>query len=117
MRVETNALFLYLSELCKGEHLKSAAVGENGLVPVHELVQTAHLLYHLVAGAHMKMISVAQLHLAFKVVFQVNGGNTALYGSSSSYVHKARGLECAVNSFKLSSSGFAFCFNKCVHKC
>ena len=46
------------------KHLKSAGVRQNRAVPVHELVEAAHLAHHLIAGPQVQMIGVGQLDLA-----------------------------------------------------
>lgn len=51
MRGEIDTLLFYLAELCERKDLESAAVREYGPVPSRKLVQSAELLYKLVAGA------------------------------------------------------------------
>ena len=68
MRIEIYPLFLYLVELGEGKYLKSAAVGEDGSIPVHELVQTARLFYHVVARAHIQVIGVGKNYLAARLL-------------------------------------------------
>lgn len=51
------------AKIGKTEHLKSAAVGENRAIPIHELVQPAMELHDAFAGAEGKMVGVGQQHL------------------------------------------------------
>ena len=50
MGVEAAAVFRYLAHLGQREDLKSAAVGENGAIPAHELVKAAGRRDHFRAG-------------------------------------------------------------------
>ena len=40
--------------------MKAARVGEHGALPLHELVQAAHVAHEFVAGTQVEMIGVAQ---------------------------------------------------------
>ena len=59
MGIEVYTLFLNLSESGQRKHLKSAAVCENRTMPVHELMQSAHLVHNLVSRA--QVFSLAKL--------------------------------------------------------
>ena len=108
--VEENALFLDFTQFGEAENLKSAAVGEYRLVPVHKLVQTAQLVDDFVTGANVQMICVAKLDLRFKFIFQVDRGNAALYRRACANVHKHRGLYRSVNGLELSAPCSALLF-------
>ena len=59
-----------MAQLGKAEHLKSAAVGEDGAVPAGKLVQAAHIGNDLITGTQVEMIGVAPVsytHLLAKV--------------------------------------------------
>ena len=58
MGVEADAVLLDLAQGGQGKDLKAAAVGEDGAVPGHELVQTAQLLDELVARTDMQVVGV-----------------------------------------------------------
>ena len=109
MGVEADALFLYLPQLGQGEYLEAAAVGEDGAIPVHELVQAAQLLYQGVPRADMEVIGVGQLHLTADI-FKVPGRQRPLYGPLGAHVHEHRGLDAAVGSLKLAPPGPALLF-------
>ena len=94
---EVHAFFLDLAQLRQGEHLESAAVRQYRLVPVHELVQSAHLVYHIVPRAEVQMVGIAQLHLCLESL-EVNGGYAALYRGGGPYVHEKRRFYRAVRS-------------------
>ena len=66
--VEGHALLGDLAQLGKAEHLKPAAVGQNGTVPLGELVQPAHIRHQLVAGTQMQVVGVAQHDLRADVL-------------------------------------------------
>ena len=108
--VEENALFLYPAQFGEAENLKSAAVCEYRLVPVHELMQTAQLVDDFVAGANVQMICVAKLDLCFKLGFKVDRGNAALYRRACANVHKHRGLYRSVNGLELAAPCSALLF-------
>ena len=55
---KAHALVGDIVERSERKHLKSAAVGENGLVPIHEFMQSARLRDELVAGTHIEVIGV-----------------------------------------------------------
>lgn len=58
--LEGHAVVVNFAGLRERENLKATRVGEHGTMPLHELVQTAHVAHELVAGAQVKMIGVAQ---------------------------------------------------------
>ena len=67
MTVKCNALFFDFSQARKGKYLKPAAVGQDRAVPVHKLVEAAHLAHHIVAGAQMQVVRVGKLDLTAEV--------------------------------------------------
>ena len=58
MRIELDALFRYLAQLCQRKDLEAAAVGEDRFFSGHELMQAAHVLHKTVARSDMQMIGV-----------------------------------------------------------
>ena len=60
MGAEHHAVFLNIVDLRKRKHLKSAAVGQNRAIPVHEFVQAACLLHELVPGPKIEVVRVAE---------------------------------------------------------
>ena len=40
--------------------MKAAGVGQHGTMPLHKLVQAAHIAHELIAGTQVEMICVAQ---------------------------------------------------------
>ena len=75
-------------------------------MPVHEFMQAAKLIYHLVPRTNVQMVCIAKLHLAFEVS-QIKRGYPTLYRGGCSYVHKHRGLNDAVNGRKLATASGA----------
>src|SRR5210317_1008001 len=63
MGLETDTLFINLSQLAKAEDLESATVGQDRPVPVHEFVQTAESRHPFMPGAQVKMVGVAENNL------------------------------------------------------
>ena len=112
--VKRNALFFYLSELCQRENLKSAAVGQNGSVPMNELVKSARFRDKFVAGSDVQMICVAQKHLAAER-FQVVRADGAFYCARGSHVHENRRLHRAMDGLEFAETRVSFLFYKCIH--
>ena len=102
---ELNALLGDLAERGQGEHLESAAIGEDRLGPVHEFVETAHIVNELVAGANVQVVGVGQLHLAVHVVQKLHGGYAALNGRAGTHVHENGSLNVTVNGVQHASAG------------
>ena len=76
--------------------LESAAVREYGPVPSRKLVQSAELLYKLVARAQMQMICVAKLNLAVDIL-EIIRRDRALYRAAGCDIHKSRSLHGSVD--------------------
>ena len=68
MGVEGHAFLSNLAQLSQAEYLESAAVRQNGAVPLGELVQSAHLGHQLITGAQMQMVSIAQHDLGADIL-------------------------------------------------
>ena len=69
MRAKLDAVLFYLIYIRERKDLKTAAVGEDRVMPAHETVQSARLRDDILAGAHVQMIGVAEDYLrahAFK---------------------------------------------------
>ena len=64
MRVEGNALLCYLAKLGKRKYLEAARVGEDGTVPIEELMQSSHTADKLISRSYMKVVGVGKLYLA-----------------------------------------------------
>ena len=58
--LEGHAVIVYFTRLRQRENLESTRVGEHGAMPLHELVQAAHVADKFIPGAQIKMIGVAQ---------------------------------------------------------
>ena len=101
-----------ISQLGQGKDLKSAAVGENRLVPIEKFMDAAKLINNILAGANVEVIGVGKLHLTADML-QVASGDPALYGGAGAHVHENRGLYIAVYGFKgagtRSTAGFMYC--------
>ena len=118
VRGKVHALLLDLTQGRQGEYLESARVGQDGSVPVHELVKSAHIVDQLIAGTDVQMVGVGKLDLAINGL-ELHGGYTALDGSAGTHVHKYRRLDVAVRGVKHASARssllfFEFEHNSCV---
>ena len=96
VRGKGHALLGDLAQLCEAEHLKSAAVGEDGAVPAGKLVQAAHIGYQLITGAQMQMVGVAEHYLGADLL-QILRGQAALDGTGGGNILEGRGLHRAVH--------------------
>lgn len=52
------------SKLAETEYLISAAVGENWFLPIHELMETAHLLHDIHSGTEIQMVRIPKNYLS-----------------------------------------------------
>ena len=111
---ELHALLRDLAELCQGEDLKSARVGENGAIPIEKLVEAALSADEAVAGANVQMIGVGKLHLASHVV-QVLGGDAALHGGGGAHVHEHGSFNVTVYGVEASAAGAALGLKNVKH--
>ena len=117
MGLEVNAFLSDTAKLCQREHLESAAVCENWLVPVHKLMQAAHLPDDFISWPQVQVIGITKFYLTFQFIRQVNGRYTAFDGCGSSYIHKEGCLNGTMYGFKDASSGMSFGFLECKHSC
>ena len=103
MRAEGYAFFRNLAHLPQAEYLKSAAVRQDSLLPVHKLVQAAGFLDQVFAGPQEQVIRIAQDDLGAHVVqlFRRQGLDRRL----RAYGHKHRRLEGSVRSAQDAGSG------------
>ena len=113
MRVKIHALFLDLTKLRQRKHLESAGIGKDRSVPVHKFVKTSQLLYHLVARAHMKMISIGQFYLCTDLM-KIHSGNCTFNCCNCSYIHKNRSLDRSVDRLKLAPFRSSFCCDQFI---
>ena len=72
-----HTLLLDLTQAGQGKHLKPAGICQDGSVPPHKPVQSAHLSHHIVPGPQVQMIGVGQLDLAADVL-EVKGTEPSL---------------------------------------
>ena len=104
-----------LAQLCQAEHLKSAAVGQDGAVPAGELVQAAHVSHQLITGAQVQMVGVAQHHLCADVL-QILCRQAALDGACRSNVLESGCLHRAVHGLELTPPGIVFLLEELVSR-
>ena len=110
---EGHTLLGDLAQLGEAEHLKSAAVGQDGSVPAGKLVEAAHLSHQLVAGTQMQMVGVAKHDLCTDVL-QVVSGQTALDRASGRNILECGRLYRAVHSLELTPPGVVLLLEQLV---
>lgn len=64
MGLEGNTILIKLAQLRQRHDLKATAIGQNGMGPVHELMQAAQFRDALRTGAQHQMISVAEHNIS-----------------------------------------------------
>ena len=77
-------------------------------------MQTTHLLYHLVARTHMKMIRIRQFHLGSDS-FQIFCGYRTFNSCSRSHIHKYRGLNYTMYGMEFSPFGITVFVYQFIH--
>ena len=88
MRGKFHTVRLHLPEFGKAEHLKSAAVCQDRMLPVFKLMQTARPGYEFISRTQKKMISIAQNDLGAQL-FQFPGRH-GFHSGSGPHRHKYR---------------------------
>ncbi|EHM49730.1 hypothetical protein HMPREF9080_02979 [Cardiobacterium valvarum F0432] len=112
-RAETCAFFGQLADFCQTEDLKTAGIGEDGFVPVHELVQTAVRGDDVFAGAQHEVEGVAEDD------FRADGvqlfRREAFHGAEGADRHEDRRLhDLAVREGDGAATRVAILGDKCV---
>ena len=113
MRAKLDALFGDLTQLGKAEHLKTAAIGQDRLVPVHEFVQPTHLLHQIRTGANIQVIGIAQNDLRTDL-FDLRRRHPLDRGLCADR-HEDRGLNRAMAGFEDTAAGRTGFFEQCEH--
>ena len=112
--VEINSLLLDFPKACKREYLESAGVGQDRFIPDHKLVESAHLLYDLVARTHVEVIRVGELYLRADLL-EILSGNGSLDRCRGSDIHEYRRLDIAVHGFHVGALRSSFHFQNFIH--
>ena len=105
MGFEGSAFLGDLGEILEAEDLKTAAVGEDGPVPVHEFMQAAEAADQLMAGPDVEMVGVAEDDLGAQLLEVFRGH--ALDRGLGAHRHEDRGLHRAVQGAHLAAPGRA----------
>ena len=103
VRTKGRALLGDLGQLLQAEDLESAAIGEDGPIPVHKLVQAAETPDQLMAGPDIEMIGITEDNLGIHLgqVFRGDG----LHRAQSAHRHKYRGLKGSMFGGHLAPTG------------
>ena len=101
---EADSVFGDFAAVAEGIDLKSAAVGQDALVPADEAVESAGLMQNVRARAEIQVVGIAQddlcAHLCFEFV-KVYG----LDAPDGTHGHEDRGLDDAVTGHQLAGAG------------
>ena len=95
----------HLVDFGQTEHLKTAAVGQDRPVPVHEPVQPAHRLHHLRPRPQKQMVGVGQHDLGAGA-FDLLGRERFDRGLRADR-HEGRRVQCAVREMQRADAGGA----------
>ena len=102
MGAELDAVLIYLAAIGEAEHLVTAAIGEDGLVPANEFVESTPARDQLVAGAQHQVIGVAENDARADLVkmLMCKGFDGTLRADR----HEDRRVDCAVRGLQDSAS-------------
>ena len=114
MGIEINALLLDFSQNRQREHLESTTIGKDRAVPIHELMQAAQRLDHVLSGTNVEMIGIGKLHLTSQIA-QIFSRNAAFDGSLCSHIHENGGLNGSMSRLKFAATCFAVGRNQFKH--
>ena len=88
----------------EAEDLEAAGIGEDGVGPGHEAVESAHLTDWLVAGTKVEMVGVGEQDFDAEVVGEVALIET-LDGGLGADGHEDRGFDDAVRGVEQAGAG------------
>ena len=105
MAFEGHAPFRQLAQARKAHDLKAAAVGQDRLLPVHEIMQPAKRGDPFGGGAQHQVIGIAQQDIrpGFRDAF----GQHGLYGGSGAHGHEGGGADIAPRGVNDARAGLA----------
>ena len=100
---EAHTLVGELDGVGVAEHLKAAGVGEDGAVPVHELMQAAHLSNEVGTRTHGEVVGVGEHDLRAQVADRLP--RDALDRGTRAHRHKDGRLDVAVRRVQHAGAG------------
>ena len=103
--MKENAFIGYLPQRCEAVNLIAAAVGQDGVRPVHEPVKSTQIGYQMVPRPQIKMIGVAEDDLTAQFCDKLRGQR--FNRSPGAHGHEGRGVHIAMRRPHLSESGQA----------
>ena len=106
---EIHALLLDLPQGGQGKHLEASGIREDGPVPGHEPMQSAHVPDQSVPGPKMQMVGIRQHHLGAEAL-QIAGAQRPLDGPLGGDIHKHRRLHRPMGAAKHAPAGLALGF-------
>ena len=109
---EDGALFGDLPLVGERVHLEAARVGQDVLVPRHELAEAAHLDHHLGAGAQEQVVGVAEDDLRADGVQVVR--RDALHRGDRAHRHELRRVDHAVGQLEPAAAGGTVGVRDCI---
>ena len=107
MGTEFHAVLGDLAQFRQGKHLKSAGIGEDRPIPVHEGMQISRLGDEILAGTQVQVVGIGKNDLRVAVL-QLVGGH-GFHAGLGAHGHEDGGLDHAVGRMQPApaSAGFA----------
>ena len=102
MRLKLHTLFGDFGEFIEAENLIPATVSENGVRPVHELMQSSQRLDQLVTRPEIEVVSVAQYDLCAERFYVIRG--QCFDRGLSAYRHEAGRVDFSMRGGQNSQS-------------
>ena len=104
MRLKRHAMLGHLAQIRQAHHLKPAAIRQNRLFPIHELMQTTKAVNAFRRRSQHQMIRIAQQNIS------AGGSHTLrhhrLHSGSGANRHKRRRTDIATRRGNHTSTGF-----------
>ena len=105
MRPERDAFLRNFAETGETENLETAAIGQNGAVPIHKLMQAAHFPDNIYSRPEVEVVVIGQDHTDIDL-FKLAGSN-GFNGGLAADRHKDGGFHRAVGSDQPTQTGAA----------
>ena len=103
MGLEVDPLLFDFPQSCEGKDLKPAAIGEDGAIPVHEFMESPHIVNEVVARSDMEVVGIGQFDLTADLP-QFHRIHAAFDCGAGPDVHKHGCLDISVDGMQNASS-------------
>jgi len=104
VRLEEHPVLGDLAKAAQAEGLKAPRIGEDGVGPGHETVQSSHLADELVAGAEVEVVGVGQEDFDAEIFGEIAVGEAFDSGLRADE-HEDRGFDGAVRGVQEAGAG------------